>query len=200
MNNRNDQIPTVHFEGFDAAQNVFLYGNAKTSNKQSALFFPLEEYYPDSESGREIPYDRIVRTFQDYDVYLANLPDGETPDEASAASTAYRELNKEIRTSYYFDTVRTLLSDLLDGTYPDAVFDTHSPDPSDEENWADYKSAYFDATGLLGIAEQIDMPRMAANGGFLKFKAEATTDQQLTMDRFAAPDRFDDQGRYIEAA
>lgn len=198
MINRTDNTPTPKLRGFDEKQNVFLYDGAKSPNQEAALFFPVDCYYPDSEEGKAMPYAQIVQTFQDYDVYLATLGDGEVPDNDAPAVKAYAEMNKRVRSTYYFETVRFLLGDLLNGVAPDQVFENRTPDPSDAENWADYKSAFFDATGLLCLVDQIDMPRMAAGGGFEKFKRDATPQQLLSIERFANPDRFDAQGNYID--
>lgn len=197
MNNRKDPIPQINLEGFDDEQGVFLYGKAKTSNGQAALFFPIDEYYPDSDSSKDVPHSRILKSFREYDAYLDNLADGEGISETAPAVVGYKKVSQDIRASYYFSVVRALLSDIMDGGSPDDVFEIHAPDPADADDWADYKSAYFDATGLVALADQIDMPRMASNGGFGVFRASATVEQQATMDRFANPENFDSQGNYI---
>ena len=195
---RTDPVPAVNLRGFDKAQNVFLYDAANAPSREAALFFPLECYYPDDAASKEASLDEILAAHQAYDAYVASLDEGHGADIEHPAMKAYAELAKQMRTTRYFGLVRSLFDQLLDGRSPDAVFESNTPDLNDEDEWADYKSAYFDATGLLTMLAQVDMPRMAAAGGFSKFAQGASEDQRLTMERFAHPERFDAQGAFIE--
>lgn len=156
---RTDSVPTPAFRGFDPQQNVFLYDHAATPNREAALFFPLETYYPDDADTAEVPLAVVKEAFLARDAYLAGLQ-GEPADTQHPAMVAFADVSSRIRQHDYFRVTRHLFSEMLDGLSPDEAFDRNAPDPTNEDAWADFKSAYFDATGLLALVDHIDMPRM----------------------------------------
>ena len=195
---RTDTVPAAHLRGFDNEQNVFLYDQAATPTREAALFFPLDHYYPDFEDAQEVPLHEVVEASRAYDAYRQAM--GEQADDPThPVVVAFDSMNRRVRTHYYFNIVRSLLDQLMDGLAADFVFENNAPELLEGEVWADYKAAFFDATGLLAMASQIDMPRMAAAGGFQAFRRQATAEQLQSIDRFAHPERFDEQGTFNDA-
>lgn len=191
---RTDAVPATHLRGFDPDQNVFLYDQAVTPTQEAALFFPLDSYYPDAPEAQDVPLARLNSVFAAYDTYVDSLGEADE-DRSHPAVVEYEQVVKQLRANHYFSTARSLLDQLLDGQAPDFVFANNAPEVDDADRFADYKAAFFDATGLVAIAHQLDMPRMAAAGGFHAFKHDASPAQFQTMDRFSSPERFDSLGQ-----
>lgn len=192
---RADAAPSTHLVGFDKEQNVFVYGQAQTPTGQARLFFPLETYYPDATVEDELPTERLAQVVSDYETYLLSLTDGQDPNPEHPAMVAYQEATKSVRTGYYFSTVRLMLDRLIAGLAPDEVLRTLAPaSTTDALLWADHEAAFFDATGLLAILDQVDLPRMGADSVFNAWRKTATPAQIQTAERLLHPELFDLDG------
>lgn len=200
---RTDTVPEVFLKGVDEQQDVFIYNAPSSVNGEVALYFPLEAYYPDFELAQPVNQDLMFEAVMAYQKIRQNLREmglGDI-DPNSKEAIAYDEVVAQNRFSNYFNTTRALLARLLNNVPPEDVFDDEAPSQDNEEEWADYKAAYFDATGLALIADQIDMPRMAVRSNvFRAFRRSASPEQIRTMDLIEEPSLFDGAGNYRDVA
>lgn len=199
---RTDSVPNASLKGFDDNQDVFLYHAPHSVNGEVALYFPLESYYPDFEMGQPVDSDKRFEVVTNYYKTVEQFKElGFEIDENSQVAKEYNEIRDQQKIFNYFETTRALLARLLEGVDAQDVFDDMAPSQDNEEDWADYKAAYFDATGLALIADQIDMPRMANdNKYFMSFRRTATSEQLRTLDLVEHPEYFDAAGNYRDVA
>lgn len=163
--------PNLEISGFDSNEEVFLYNNERG---QVSLFFPLECYYPDFDGVRNVPTDELMGM---YDAF-----DNASPEQFDDIKKMLNNLEAEVKNYAYFSIVRTLLSELLDGSDPAFVYESFVP----EHNLDTYKAAFFDASGLVDLADDLDLVRMAQEGGFFAFREQATEEQLIELQRLQA--------------
>lgn len=199
---RTDNIPTVHLKGVDEQQDVFLYDAPQSVNGEVALYFTLESYYPDFEMGQPVNSEKRFAAVTAYYKTVEQFKEvGMELGEDSSIVKEYNEIRSQQQVFNYFETTRSLLGRLLEGVDAQDVFDDMAPSQDNEEEWADFKAAYFDATGLALIADQIDMPRMSVNNKyFTSFRRSASPEQIRTIDLVEHPEYFDAAGNYRDVA